>query len=169
MADNYLERLVAEWYEYQGYFVRRNVRVGKLPRGGYECELDVVAFNPSEQHLVQVEPSMDADSWATREKRFSKKFAAGRKYIGDIFQGFDIPAHIEQIALLAVASKKNRQTLAGGRILLAKELIAEILESLRSKGLMTEAVPEHLPILRTLQLICEYRDVVLRTWRTGSE
>ena len=28
MAHNFLEQLVAEWYEYQGYFVRRNVMVG---------------------------------------------------------------------------------------------------------------------------------------------
>ena len=46
MAANYLEQLVAEWLEYQGYFVRRNVLVGKRAAGGYECELDVVAFNP---------------------------------------------------------------------------------------------------------------------------
>lgn len=58
MAHNYLEQLVAEWYEYQGYFVRRNILVGKRDKGGHECELDVVAFNPETQHLVHVEPSM---------------------------------------------------------------------------------------------------------------
>jgi hypothetical protein len=29
MAVNFLEQLVAEWYEYDGYFIRRNVKVGK--------------------------------------------------------------------------------------------------------------------------------------------
>jgi len=33
---NHLEQLVAEWLEFKGYFVRRNVKVGKLPRGGHE-------------------------------------------------------------------------------------------------------------------------------------
>ena len=28
MAHNHLEQMIAEWYEYQGYFVRRNVFVG---------------------------------------------------------------------------------------------------------------------------------------------
>jgi hypothetical protein len=37
MATNYLEQLVAEWYEYKGYFVRRNILVGRLPKGGFEC------------------------------------------------------------------------------------------------------------------------------------
>jgi len=38
---NYLEQLVAEWYEFNGYVVRRDVLVGRRPRGGYERELDV--------------------------------------------------------------------------------------------------------------------------------
>ena len=73
MAGNHLETLVAEWYEFRGYFVLRNVRVGKLPTGGYACELDIVAFHPENSHLVQVEPSLDADPWAKREERFRKK------------------------------------------------------------------------------------------------
>lgn len=48
---NYLEQLISEWYEYQGYFVRRNVLVGKRSDGGWECELDVVAFHPTKKHL----------------------------------------------------------------------------------------------------------------------
>lgn len=75
---NHLEQLVAEWYEYRGYFVRRNVQVGPRTKGGYECELDVVAFHPAQNHLVHIEPSMDADSWTKREKRYAKKFSAGR-------------------------------------------------------------------------------------------
>ena len=69
MPGNYLEQLVAEWYEYQGYFVRRNVLVGKRAKGGYAGELDVIAFSPTLNHLVHVEPSMDADSRAWREER----------------------------------------------------------------------------------------------------
>ena len=83
---NFLEQLAAEWYEFNGYFVRRNVLVGRRERGGYECELDVVAFNPKERRLIQVEPSMDAHSWKKRESRFQKKFAAGRKHIPTLFE-----------------------------------------------------------------------------------
>jgi hypothetical protein len=47
MASNYLEQLLAEWYEFQGYFIRQNVYVGIANgRRGYECELDIVAFHP---------------------------------------------------------------------------------------------------------------------------
>ena len=66
MARNYLEQLIAEWYEHEGYFVKRNVWVGKLSFGGHECDLDVTAFDPDRNHLLHIEPTHDADSWATR-------------------------------------------------------------------------------------------------------
>ena len=87
---NHLEQLISEWYEFKGYFVRRNIKVGKLSKGGYEGELDVVAFHPMEKHLIHIEPSIDADSWSKRENRFKKKFSAGKKYIKtEIFKEFE--------------------------------------------------------------------------------
>lgn len=133
MATNYLEQLIAEWYEYKGYFVRRNVLVGKRAKGGYECELDVVAFHPEAKHLVHLEPSMDANSWAEREKRYRKKFDAGRKHIPQLFEGIEIPTEIEQIAVLVFASKANHGTLGGGRLMLIDELLQEIFRELRDK------------------------------------
>ena len=49
MSANHLEQLIAEWYEFQGYFVRRNVLVGKRSKGGYECELDVIVPEGEEE------------------------------------------------------------------------------------------------------------------------
>ena len=34
MAGNVLEELVAGWYDYKGYFVRKNIRIAKIERGG---------------------------------------------------------------------------------------------------------------------------------------
>jgi hypothetical protein len=156
MAHNYLEQLAAEWYEYQGYFIRRNVWVGKRKAGGYECELDVVGFHPEKKHLVQIEPSMDAASWATREKRYSKKFKAGRKYIPGLFSGLDIPKDVEQIALLVFASTKNQKTLGGGRIVHISEFLSGIYASLRPKDIFGNMVPEQYSILRSFQFTSQY-------------
>lgn len=164
MAANYLEQLIAEWYEYQGYFLRRNVLVGRRVKGGYECELDIVAFKPQTQHLIQIEPSMDAQSWEIREKRYQKKFEAGRKYIPTLFDGLELPDEIEQIALLVFASSQNRKTLGGGRLMLANELIETIFSDLKSKSLAASAIPEHLSILRSFQFVNEYRNVVMKVW-----
>jgi hypothetical protein len=162
---NFLEQLVAEWYEYQGYFVRRNVLVGRRPNGGYECELDVVAFHPITQHLVHIEPSMDADSWTVRDERYHKKFEAGRRYIPELFSGQALPKEIEQIALLVFASTSAHPTIGGGKVMLVSELLGRIAGGLRDKHLASAAIPEHLTILRTMQFVSEYRSVVIAAWQ----
>lgn len=154
---NHLELLVAEWYEYRGYFVRRNVQVGPRVNGGYECELDVVAFHPAKHHLVHIEPSMDAHSWAKREQRYAKKFHAGCQYIPALFDGMAVPSEIEQIALLGFASNTNVKTLSGGRVMTAAELFAEIVAGIGNKKVAKAAVPEQFPLLRTIQFACEHR------------
>lgn len=168
MAGNYLEQLIAEWYEYQGYYVRRNVLVGKRLKGGYEGELDVVAFNPVTKDLVHIELSMDADSWAEREDRFNKKFEAGREYIPKIFRGLDLPDDIDQRAVFGSASKRNRQTLAGGDLWLIEEVLEEIFKDLRNKKLASNAVPEHLVILRSFQFVNEHQETMMRVWQSAT-
>ncbi|MEK6745063.1 MAG: hypothetical protein AABZ15_15720 [Nitrospirota bacterium] len=157
---NYLEQLVSEWYEYQGYFVRRNVLVGKRTDGGWECELDVVAFHPTRKHLVQIEPSMDSNSWDKREERYRKKFESGRKYIPKLFAGIDIPEHIEQIALFGLGSKANNPMLAGGHVWLASDLLLEIVKVLRALRVEKAAVSEQFPLLRTIQFVCQHEAVL---------
>ncbi len=69
---NFLESLVAEWYEYTGYFVRTNPRVRKLPGGGWGVELDVLAFSPADGRLLHIEVSGDPGSWQNRKGSLSK-------------------------------------------------------------------------------------------------
>ena len=160
MISNHLEELIAEWYEYKGFFVRRNIKVGKRQQGGYECELDIVAFHPELKKIVHIESSLDADSWARREERFQKKFEAGRRYIPQILKGLDLPNEIEQIAVLSFASKAHRKTLAGGKIMSVSDLLIEIVKGLAELKVSEQAVPEQFPLLRTIQFVTEYRDVI---------
>jgi len=156
MAGNHLESLVAEWYELRGYFVCRNVQVGKRPKGGYECELDVVAFHPELKRLVHVEPSLDADSWAVRERRYAKKFEAGRKYIPELFRGIPVPNEIDQIALFVYGGTNVSRELAGGRVMFIRELMADIRKEISTRKISKAAVPEEFPLLRTLQFAAEF-------------
>lgn len=156
MAGNHLEDLVAEWYQYQGYFVRRNVQVGKRDMGGYECELDVVAFHPGKKRLVHIEPSLDCNKWEKREERYRKKFDAGRKYIPGLFLGLNIPAQLEQVALFVYAGRRDRETVGGGKIMLIKEFIDEIMSELAKHRVASAAVPEEFPLIRTLQFAANF-------------
>lgn len=156
MPSNHLEDLVAEWYQLQGFFVRRNVQVGKRSNGGYECELDIVAFQPAKRLLVHVEPSLDSFSWQKREERYSRKFAAGRKYIPDLFPGVDLPSRPEQIALLVYGSRGNRTSLGGGKIVFIKDFMADILDVVRKRRVESAAIPEEYALLRTLLFASQY-------------
>ena len=155
MAGNHLESLVAEWYEFQGYFVRRNVQVGKRPKGGYEAELDVVGFHPERRSLVQIEPSLDADSWAMRKARYSKKFKAGREYIPQLFARMALPEEIDQIALFAYGGGRPRE-LGGGRVVFIQAFMEEIRAGIRHRKVANAAIPERFPLLRTLQFAAEF-------------
>lgn len=156
MAGNHLESLVAEWYEFQGYIVRRNERVGKLPRGGHEAELDVIGFHPEQRLLVQIEPSLDADSWQKREHRYAKKFSAGLKYIPGLFPGIDLPDKIEQIALIVFGGGEARDRFAGGRVVFIRDFMHEIREAVRPLKVDRSPIPERFPLLRTLQFAANY-------------
>jgi hypothetical protein len=157
MAGNHLEDLVAEWYEWNGYFIRRNVQVGKRPKGGYECELDVVAFHPKHKRLVQIEPSLDGDSWAKRQERYTKKFDAGRRHIPNLFGGLDLPTDIEQIAIFLFAGKSPPPTIGGGKIVPFRTFMNDVLAAVRLRPLTSAMIPEQYGLLRTLQFAS-------RTW-----
>ncbi|MYH47712.1 MAG: hypothetical protein F4008_11170 [Gammaproteobacteria bacterium] len=157
---NHLEQLVSEWYEYRGYFVRRNVNVGAREKGGYECELDIIAYHPGNRNLVQIEASMDAHTWERREQRFRKKFEAGKKYIPQLFFGIEIPNEIVQIPLLGFGSNKNVKKLAGHTIVTVSDLLVEITSELSNKKISKAAVPEQFPLLRTIQFVCEHRHAI---------
>ncbi|TDM51375.1 hypothetical protein [Aliivibrio fischeri] len=150
---SHLENLIAEYYDWKGYLIKRNIKVGRLSHGGWEMELDVIAFNPNTGHLIHLEPSIDAHSWETREKRFEKKFTSARKYIfSEVFTWLDENMPIEQVAVL-VSHPKNRDVLAGAKIVSIDELMSEIREQVKACGIVAKnAIPEQYPLLRVLQL-----------------
>ena len=122
----------------------------------------MIAFHPTERRLVHYEPSLDADRWEQREARFARKFAAGRKYIPELFSGIELPSKREQFAVLVFASRGERTQLGGGTLLMAGELVEQILASLKTKSLAKAAVPEQFPLIRTLQYVAHYREATAR-------
>ena len=150
---SHLETLIAEYLDWQGYLVKKNIKVGRLGHGGWEMEVDIVGYQPKSGSLVHYEPSIDALSWEKREARYKKKFEAGRKYIfTDIFPWLPASTPLKQIAVF-ITHPKGRDTIAGGAIVSIDEFMAEVRAKVVACGFMvSNAMPEQYPLLRTVQL-----------------
>jgi hypothetical protein len=158
---SHLESLIAEYLDWQGYLVKKNVKVGRLHHGGWEMELDVIGYHPTERDLVHYEASLDADTWKKREQRYEKKFKVGLKYIlSEIFPWLPKNQKLHQIAVFPV-HPKNRDKIAGGKIQSIDELVTSIRSAVVKKGIVGKnAIPEGYPLLRTMQLShCGYYKV----------
>jgi len=153
----FLEQLVAEWYEYERYFVRSNVRARKRAKGGWDVELDVLAYDPINNTLLHVETSGDADSWAERKRRFlTKKFILTREEYEAIL-GHKV-SKIKKIAIVGYG-RSTRVNLNWGpdiEVVLIADLISQVAGKLRSQNPVQEAVPEGFPILRAMQAVLAY-------------
>jgi len=154
MAFSHLEQIIAEYLDWSGFLVKRNIKVGKLSHGGWEMELDIIGYHPDENIIVHYEPSIDAFSWPTREKRYNKKFEAGRKYIkNELFKWVRNDCKLEQFAVF-ISHPKDKNEIAGGKIISIDELMKEIKLEIAKKGIMGKnAIPEYYPHLRTIQLV----------------
>ena len=149
---NFLESLVAEWYEFSGYFVRSNPRTRKRSKGGWDVELDVLAFSPSDQRLVHIETSSDANSWQKRKDRFlNKKFILSQKEY-ELLIGSNINK-IEKIAIVGWSiTKRDLNWRNDIKVVLIPHLLEEITTQLKKLSPMKQAVPESLPLLRAMQM-----------------
>ncbi len=152
---NHLEKLTRQYYDWKGYLVKGNVKVGRLSHGGWAGELDIVAYRPPTEdfteHLVHIEPSIDAHSWKKREERFEKKFRHGSKYIyKDVFPWLSPDTPLEQIAML-VSSTKNK--LCGATVISIDDFMKKIKDEIQEEGIMArKAIPEEYDLLRTIQM-----------------
>jgi hypothetical protein len=152
----FLEQVVAEWYAYRGFFVRTNIKFGRRPAGGYEGEIDVAAFNPKTKHLIHIEASTDADSWAERRKRFRKKFEDAKRHYKEVFD-FEFDS-IEKRAIVGFSRKTLKQVDFGTdiQVTLVPDFIRELTQFLGHLNPMESAVPEGYPLLRAIQFAIFY-------------
>lgn len=154
---NFLEQLAAEWYEYSGYFVRTNVRTRKRAKGGWDVELDALAYAPSHKELVHIEASGDANSWGERRERFLR-----RKFVLTVHEyeellGCEI-ARLRRIALVGWtrSTKADLNWGQGIEVQLIPDFLQEIAATLRDRDPMRQAVPEGYPLLRSMQMVIGY-------------
>ena len=143
---NHLEAIISEYLEWMGFFVRRNVRVGKREgKGGHTGELDLVAFHPgSPKRVLHIEASLAAMSRKAFKESLDKKFDVGRHYVPrEVLPWLtDMPFRLEQFAVLPTLPDGERK-LAGAVLITVDELLGEIRTRISKKGkTFGSAVPE---------------------------
>lgn len=152
---NFLEQLAAEWYGYKGYFVRTNIKFGKLSHGGWKGEIDVVVYEPKTKDFIHIETSTDADSWDKRKERFRRKFRDAAGFYSKLFP-FKINK-IKKIALVGFSKPKIKPDFGNSiNVILVPKFIREITNELKKKNPMQAAIPENYPLLRAIQLSTFY-------------
>jgi hypothetical protein len=149
----HLEQLIAEYYDWKGFLVKQNVMVGRREAGGWDMELDVVAYQPHDGRLVHIEASLDAHSWEKREERYAKKFTLGERYIlKEVFTWLPPETSIERIAIFP-SIPKDRTHIAGARLDSIDGFVKTIRDEISvGKVMAKQAIPEQYPLLRTMQL-----------------
>ena len=147
---NFLESLAAEWYGYNGYFVRSNVRVLPLKHGGFGGELDVLAYSPKDSEFIHIETSSDALVSSEREKRMRRKFNLPH---GEYEKAFNVKVDkVRKIAICGSSYKSDGIRWGDIEVMTVQEFVRDITETLSQKEYLRAAVPESYPLLRAIQM-----------------
>ncbi len=154
---NFLEQLAAEWYAYNGYFVLTNRKYGEPEGGGFEGEVDVLAFHAHKREFLHIETSSDASSWANRKQKFRRQFAKAKRYYRNW-----LPCKVSEVKKIAIVGfALNPKVLPdyfgdGISIQSVPDFVAKITATLAKRKPMEEAVPEGFPLLRAIQFAVHY-------------
>ena len=146
---NFLEQLAAEWYEFNGYFVRTNVRLEKREKGGYTGEIDVVAYDPKDRTMIHVETSTAAGKKSTIAKRMQRQFSVASEQYNSLFN-FK-PEKLKKIAIVGTARAATVNIGGDIKVYSIPQFIKMVSESMTKHPIIGEAIPEGYPILRAMQ------------------
>ena len=157
---NFLEQIVAEWFNLKGYFVKTNLRFGRIRRGGgYKGEMDVIAFHPQTRELVHVEVSTSAAKWENICKTIRRKFESAEQHYDEMFQ---FPRHsTRRIAIggfgyVAPAWVKERLGESGVTLESVPEFFRKVTANIQDRPVAKSAIPETLPLLRAIQFVLHF-------------
>ena len=170
---NFLEQLVAEWYQYNGYFVRTNLKFGRNERGrgGHAGEMDVVAYQPKTEEFIHIEASTDSLPRLERKKKFETQFTGARKYYMEAFPFIKLDIEPQQIALVgfnrtrSLRAENWKSSAPSGSpwgdikidVIHIPEFFEQINTELSSKDPQNDAIPENYPLLRAIQYSVFFR------------
>ncbi len=161
MPTNHLESVIAEYYELQEYFVLRNIKISPRDgKGGYDSEIDILAYKPIAEEVIHIETSLDTDSWERRLERINNKFRHAEAYVERRF-GKNVAKNMKHEFVLvygAITDKNEFLEKKNAQIRLAEDVFKEIVEWVKREHPRNDRalIPEQYPNLRTIQFVNYY-------------
>lgn len=152
---NFLEELASEWYEYNGYFCRTNIRFGETGHGGHLGEMDVIAYHPKTKEFIHLECSSDSWSWDKKCEVFRKKFNNANRYYEKEFP-FE-KSDIKKIAITGYSKPRinagNKLNFGSGiQVILVPDFVASVAQKISKLDPWTTGIHESTyPLLRAIQ------------------
>lgn len=152
----WLEQLVREFYEVQGYWVRTNVRFEPTGHGGYAGEADILAWDSESSVLLHVETTLATTAWSDRSKRIEKQFTKAAQHYEEMFplpRGRII--RVEKVAILRISrnSKGMKQGIPGAKLVPLGEFMCQVADLVTARFRGNRSPPEQYPLLRTIYFL----------------
>ena len=150
---NFLEELVAEWLQQNGWLVSKNVRYGPRPEGGYVGEADLIAFHPDGGEYLHVETSQAAPSKAKLAKKFRDQFRKAKRFYPEMLSGIS-----GEVFKLAIGGWTKEPADPGESIeaMTIPQFVERVSNELLSEEVWTRVTPERFALLRAMELALRY-------------
>lgn len=150
----WLEQLVQEYYDIQGYWVRTNVNYGPGRRGGYSGDADVLAFEPHNRVLVHLEVSMGAEKWEEKKATVTKKFKKAKDHYEAMCPHPFV--RTEKVAITGWSSSPAPITIPGVDIWTLGQFMHKVVELVTNRFRGSKLPPEQYPLLRAVSFTCKF-------------
>ena len=153
---NFLEELIAEWYQYRGLLVMRNINLKKSVGGGIAGEIDILAFYPPGLQIIHAETSADSKRWRERIKFFKEKFKWPNELYYNELRLPQKARRIDKIAIIHCSDKPRGENKTqfeketGAKLITFSEFMKNSIIPNISK--YSGTIPETFPLLRAIQL-----------------
>jgi len=140
---NVFEQLVSEWYEYQGYFVRRNNTIG-------HAELDALAYLPDKRLVVHIETGKDAETGPSVDAKILRKM---RFLPAEYARALN--CQVDDVKKIAIygwqRTKAKPRQLGDVTVITLADFVRDINDTLKRLNTRVETITQNYPLLSAMQ------------------
>lgn len=153
--EKFLLQLACEYYQFMGFFIRRNLKFGEFKLSENSGEIELLAYNYKENILFHFETAQEVGTWDNKIAKLTKKFNEAELYYSDYVNTTDI--QIQRVSVIgtgegSIENIKQFEKKTRSKLLNIKEFLKHIKVEVMKHDPYKELMPEGYPLLRAIQL-----------------